>query len=431
MKKFKEFLKSKNVSDEAFKEMEASEQAKLHSEFLDEMGEEIGKRASSEDIKTIKEALETEKTARETAAKEVTDLKEIVKKQGELLKEYQSAPENAGFETAKNLEKEIKDIFDSSQKGLVSNKISFKADVIGVNANAPAGVLGTITTIGNYFAQLIPGIAKKPVPKSNILDEIDLLPLNADRLVSISETETVNIAVTLEGNVKPQSKVIWAAIDEPAEAVATFWKTTTKMRRFFAMFVTSFLETLRSYFDKKIPQLVIAKIKASATPFTPVPAQAVHANPNNYDAIIAVIASLVKLGYNPTSARMSVYAWENLKTMKASDGHYMLQNKGSINLLTNSIDFGDDVSVKIKTDVEFGNDDLIVGDLKTCVKAGIDNATDYVEYFEGDDGNRNLLTHRLEKFVAVIVPGATRTGIISDTFTNIKAGITAPEEEEG
>ncbi|WP_027381866.1 hypothetical protein [Epilithonimonas caeni] len=425
MKKFKDFLKSKNVTEEAFKTMEAAEQAKLHSEFLNEMGDEIDKKASSEDLESLKSELETEKGTNATLKTEVEELKEIVKTQGEAIKDGANSPENAGFGVAKSLKEELEAIHKSSNEGTLNGKVTIKADAIGVNANAGAGIAGAITTIGNYFAQLIPGIAKKPVPKSNILDEIDMLPLNADRLVSISETETVNIAVTAEGAVKPESTVIWAAIDEPAEAVATTWKTTTKMRRFFAMFVTSFLKTLQSYFDKKLPQLVIAKIKANATAFTPVPAQAVHTAPNNFDAIIAVISSLVKLGYAPNSARMSVYAWENMQTLKASDGHYMLENKGSINLLNNTINFGDDVSVRIRTDVELGNDDLIVGDFKTSVKAGIDTATDYTEFYSGTDGNKNLLSHRLEKFFACIVPVATRTGIVSDTFTNIKAGITA------
>ncbi|WDF45257.1 hypothetical protein PQ459_10135 [Chryseobacterium sp. KACC 21268] len=425
MKKFKVFLKSKNVTEDAFKAMEASKQAELHSEFLSEMGDEIDTKASAEALEAIKTELEAEKATKDDLITKLEDLTAIVKTQGEVIKDTQNNPDNAGFGIAKGLKDELETIHKSSGDGTLNGKVTIKADTIGVNANAGAGIAGTISIIGNYFAQLIPGIAKKPVPKSNILDEIDMLPLNADRLVSISETSTVNIAVTAEGAVKPESTVVWAAIDEPAEAVATIWKTTTKMRRFFAMFVTSFLNTLQSYFDKVLPALVIAKIKANATAFTPVPAQAVHPNPNNYDAIIAVIASLVKLGYTPNSARMSVYAWENLKTMKADDGHYMLENKGSINLLNNSIDFGDDISVKIRTDVELGNDDLIVGDFKTSVKAGLDTATDYTEFYSGNDGNKNLLSHRLEKFFAVIIPVATRTGIISDTFTNIKAGITA------
>lgn len=423
MKKFKDFLKAKNVTEDAFKAMEAAEQAKLHSEFLSEMGDEIDKKAAAEDLEALKTELQTEKEVNSTLKTELDGLKEIVKTQGEAIKDNQNSPENAGFGVAKSLKDELETIHKSSNEGTLNGKVSIKADAIGVNAST--GVAGAITTIGNYFAQLIPGIAKKPVPKSNILDEIDLLPLNTDRLVSISETATVNIAVTAEGAVKPESTAVWAAIDEPAEAVATIWKTTTKMRRFFAMFVTSFLKTLQSYFDKKLPALVIAKIKANATAFTPVPAQAVHTAPNNFDAIIAVIASLVKLGYSPNSARMSVYAWENMQTLKASDGHYMLENKGSINLLNNTIDFGDEVSVKIHTDVELGDDDLIVGDLKTSVKAGIDTATDYTEFYSGTDGNKNLLSHRLEKFFACIIPAATRTGIVSDTFTNVKAGITA------
>lgn len=359
-----------------------------------------------------------------------TDLEQVVVKQGKKIKEMKETPNvlGNGIEVAKNLKDQLSAISKAHETdGENKNKIVIKVADYADNAiavNTHNSIVGAIGAIGNYFAQLIPGFAKKPVPISNILDDVDVMPLSSDRLVSISQTETVNIAITPETTVKPVSNVVWTSIDAPAEAVATIFKTTTKMRRFFAVFVNAFMETLKMYFAKKIPQLVIAQIRLYATPFTAVPAQQTLTAPNNWDALIAMIASQIKLGYNPTNARLSVFAWEAMTTQKATDGHYMLQNNGSINLLDQVIKFGD-VSVKIQPDVEFGDDEVLVGDL-SVVKVGLDSNLDYTEFYDGGDGVRNLLSHRLEKFVAVIIPVATRTGLTLDTFTNVKAAITKP-----
>jgi len=437
MNPFEKFLKSKGFSIDAFKALEVEKQADIQNEYLGHIESEVPK-SIEEAVKTAKgeiekdfdEKMKTANAAVEKAVKANADLEEIVKKQGEeLVKRAANVnPEGNGMEVAKNMKAQLEELHKDSNKGTISEKVIIKtADTAdtAIAVNTHNSIAGAIGTIGNFFAQLIPGIAKKPVAKSNILDYCDVLPLDGDRLVSISETRTTSIAVTAECVAKPVSNVVWEPVNETAQPVATTWKTTTQMRKFFPMFVTSFMNTLQALFDKSVPAAVIAKINSQATSFTPVPAQAVHTNPNNYDALVALIASLIKLGYTPNVAKMSVFAWENLKTLKSStDGHYMLANNGSINLLTNSIDFGD-VSVKIEPDVEFADDAVMVGDLRTAVKCAIDNNLDYIEYFEGDDGKKNLKSHRLEKFFAVNLPTATRTGIIADTFSNVKTLITA------
>ena len=380
------------------------------------------------------------KTGTEETGKTVIELKaqlqtaeEAAIKQGEAIEELRKgggAGQDFDAIAAKNFVDQVKALHGNvetsdNQKAVTVKAAEYPDNAIMVNThNAIAGAIGSL---GTYFAQMIPGIARKPVPKSSILDEVTVIPLNADRLVSISQTETINIAVTLEGAVKPVSNVVWAAFDVAAEAVASIFKTSTKMRRFFKTFVSIFLDTLQDYFSKVIPQLVIAAIRLYAVPFTGVPAQQTHADPNNWDALVAMIASLVKLGYYPNSARMSIFAWEAMMTQKASDGHYMLQNNGSIDLLNKTISFGDDVVVKIHPDVEFGDDEVLVGDLRN-IFVGVDPNVDYTEFYDAEDGKRNLLSHRLEKFIAVNIPVANRAGLVLDTFTNVKAAITAPVE---
>ena len=366
-----------------------------------------------------------QKAEKDTLTKSIDDLEKVVFIQGEALKNHKAAPENVEQKNAEFVQGQIKALFDGTETVTNKSKVTIKAyadDAIAVNTHN--GFAGAIANIGNYFAQMIPGVFRKPVAKSTILSEVTIVPLNADRLVAMSQTETVNIAITPECTIKPVSNVIWDSIDVSAEAMATTFKTSSKLRRYFPTFVNIFIETLYDYFDKKIPELVISQIQLFAIPFTAVPAQQTKTNPNRWDAIVAMIASNIKLGYIPTSVRISPVAWEAMMTQAAADGHYLLQNGGSINLLNSTINFAD-LSVKIMVDLSFGDDQVMVGDLSN-VYLGLDSNVDYSEFYNDQDGVHNIMTHRLERFVACLIPRAVRSGIYFDTFTNVIAAITKP-----
>ena len=387
--------------------------------------------AKSEIEKDFDTKLKTANEAVTKAEKATSDLEAIVLKQGE---ELAKRPAAGGFASAKTeeLKAELKAIQEGSVKGDQTQKITIKAftgdDAMGVenfpNAAGNGNITGALASITQYFAQLIPGIFKAPVPTSNILDYCDVMPLAGEQLVTISETRTINMAVTAEGVEKPVSKASWSAVSVTAVPVPSMFKTTSQMRKFFPVFVTSFYNTLVSFIDKVIPERVISVINSTATAFTPVTAQEIYTAPNDFDAIVQMIASLVKLGYTPNVAKISIFTYSALKTLKsAEDGHYMLANNGSINILDSTISFGN-VKVKLDTDTSFGNDDVLVGDL-TCVKVGLDSNIEYYEAYEGNDFKTNKKSHLIEKYVAVNVPTAVRTGIIKDTLTNVKTLITA------
>ena len=382
------------------------------------------------------ETVVTEKTKEIQAT--VDTLKKTVEEQEETLKnqgiELAKRPAAGNFSSAKaeELKAELVEIQKKSTEGLQGEKLQIKAftgdDAMGVenfpNAAGSGNITGALASITQYFSQLVPGIFKKPVPTSNILDYCDVMPLTGEQLVTISETSTVSMSVTAEGVEKPVSKASWSANSVTAQPVATLFKTTSQMRKFFLVFVTSFYNTLIMYVNKVIPERVITVINSTATAFTPVPAQEIYTAPNDFDAIVQMIASLVKLGYTPNVAKVSIFTYSALKTLKsADDGHYMLANNGSVNILDSVISFGD-IKVKLDTDTSFGDDDVLVGDL-TAVKVGLDNNIEYYEAYEGDDLKRNKKSHLIEKYLAVNVPVAVRTGIIKDTLTNVKTLITA------
>jgi hypothetical protein len=245
-------------------------------------------------------------------------------------------------------------------------------------------------------------------------------------LVTISETETISIAVTPECTVKPVSSTVFVSSVITATPLATLWKTSDQIRMFFQLFVQTFYNTIVSYFDQKIPAKVIAEVNSLGTAFTPDASQVYDAGvtPTNYDVIIQVIAQLVNLGYTPNCVRMSNYAYSALKTLRATsgDGQYMLQNGGSINLLTSTVSFGS-LSIPIETDPSLAVDAFQIGDF-TVVKVGLGSEMFYVETLTEADMTNNTKSHRLEKYVAVNIPNALRTGITKDTFANVRALLT-------
>lgn len=437
MKKFKDFLKTRNISDESFKAMEAGEQAKLHGEFLDTLSEGIEEKTSKsfveEAVKTAVDAVKELFSGKLDAAEKANkDLEAIVEKQGVEIKKRQASPAGIDTEKVESLKAQLKEIHEGTNKGMQGEKIEIKAftgdDAMGVenfpNVAGNGNVTGALAGITQYFSQLVPGIFKKPVPTSNILDYCDVLPLNGEQLVTISETRTINMSVTAEGVEKPVSKASWSASSETAKPVPSLFKTTSQMRKFFPTFVTSFYNTLVAYVNKTIPEVVITKINSVGTGFSPVTAQAHYAAPNEYDVLIESIASLLKLGYVPNCIRISIFKYSALKTMRGTTNDaYLLQNYGSINIVDGTINFGTH-KIVLEPDPSFGDDDYVVGDLM-AVKVGLDDKINYVEAYEGNDLKTNKKSHLLEKYVAVNVPTALRTGIIKDTFTNAITLLTA------
>ena len=133
---------------------------------------------------------------------------------------------------------------------------------------------------------------------------------------------------------------------------------------------------------------------------------------------------MVNLGYTPNCVRISNYAYSAMKTLRATSGdnQYMLQNGGSINLLNSTISYGTLV-IPIETDPTLAVDAFQIGDF-TSVKVGLGSEMFYVETLTEADMTNNTKSHRLEKYIAVNIPTALRTGITKDTFANCRTLLT-------
>ena len=140
-----------------------------------------------------------------------------------------------------------------------------------------------------------------------------------------------------------------------------------------------------------------------------------------------------KIGYVPNGVSLSPVAYAKLITNKsAEDGHYTLQNGMSIAIVGSNIKLGN-YDILVTEDPKLGDDEFTVGDL-SLVKAAIDGQILYLETDGRIDGETvvktglaaNVRTHELGKFFATVMADGAKSGIVFDTFTNVKTLITKP-----
>ena len=431
-------FKYKNEAQlKAMSEAERDQYATEKREHETELAKAQAKEAVEEATKTLKETVETQKSTIDT-------LKETVEAQGTKIVELSKSTSESKMESLEGMFKEKYDEAVSGENHTVKEPFSIdtskaiaSTDVMSVNtinstdfpAAGSTGVVGA--GVQTLMGRLL-GYFGYRSPSSKILDLVDVQPMDSATLIVINETVTGTAEITGECQLKPIVKETFATQEKSAEPVAVMWFTTTKLRRFFPALVNRMVQKFSELVNDKLPNVVLDAVKAGASAFTPVAALAINTNPNNYDAMGAVIATIENLGFNVTAFMMNPVAWRNMKQEKNADGIYTLSNGQSVNILQNGLDWGG-VYIPIIKDSKLGVDEFVTGDIFSTVKVGVDSVLMYMETDGRTDAvagtaatglSRNIRTHVLEKFFAVIIPDATKIGLVKDTFTNVKTLIT-------
>lgn len=412
-------------------------------EFEQKQSKEAVNKALNE-FKTKLEAGQKEKE--ETSKKEIDELKQTVEAQGIKITELNKASEESskGEPVAKIFEKAYKEErgedlseMQSGKQLKISHKDIASTSVMSVDTVAsgtfPAAGSSGVVTSGMYamWAKFLGFIGLMPAI-SRIMDLVDVSPLNEARLFVVN-TETIgDAAITPECTLKPIVRMTFEDQTVDANPVAAMWFTTSKVRRFFNNVVDMFRKTFADLISRKIPQTVLTAIASNSTAFTPNALFNISTDPNDYDALGAVIAQIQALGYLPNGILIHPTAYRNMKQSKGSDGHYNLANGGSISIVNGGLDWNG-TPIPIILDATLSEDEFIVGDFYTTVKVGLDNELIYIETDGRVDSNdasvsglaKNIRTHVLERFVATIIPNATKALLVKDTFSNVKTLITA------
>lgn len=437
MFKYKNEAELKAMS-EAERDQYSTEKREHEAKLAKEEAQNAAKTVVEEATKTLKETVDTQKSTIDT-------LKETVEAQGVKIVEMSKSTSESKKESLEAIFKEKYDEAVSGEAHTVKEGFSIdtakaiaSTDVMSVNtvnstdfpAAGSTGVVGA--GVQTLMGKLL-GYFGYRSPASKILDLVDVQPMDSATLIVINETITGTAEITTECKLKPIVKEAFATQEKSAEPVAVMWFTTTKLRRFFPALVNRMVQKFSELVNDKLPNVVLDAVKAGASAFTPVAALAINTNPNNYDAMGAVIATIENLGFNVTAFMMNPIAWRNMKQEKNADGIYTLSNGQSVNILQNGLDWGG-VYIPIIKDATLGVDEFVTGDIFSTVKVGVDSVLMYMETDGRTDAaatnaatglSRNIRTHVLEKFFAVIIPDATKIGLVKDTFTNVKTLITA------
>lgn len=450
MNPFEKFLKEKGYTVASFKALDTEKQADLQNEYLGSIESKLEGALTQADIDAaVKTQIDAFKAEREkTESEELKTLKDTVKVQGEKIVELnKSQGENPmNRETAEASFKKAYDEAKGESEEMTKGepvKIALKdiastsvmsVDTVSSGDFPAAGSSGVITS-GMYamWARFL-GFFGLMSPESRIMDLVDVQPLSEGRLYAINWTIVGDAAVTPECELKPIVRMEFTDQTADADPVAAMWFTTTKLRRFWNNIASLFRTTFAELVNRKVPQAVLTAIRANASAFTPNALFNIDPDPNNYDALGAVIASIQNLGYMPNGILINPIAFRNMKQSKNENGTYNLSNGNSITIIGNGrgLDWNG-VAIPIILDSTLGDDEFIVGDFFMTVKTGLDNELIYMETDGRVDGAdpsvsglaKNIRTHVLERFVATIIPNGTKTLIIRDTFANVKTLITA------
>ncbi|WP_234110139.1 hypothetical protein [Chryseobacterium sp. R2A-55] len=420
---------------EEFEAMSSEEQTKYlaakeahDAKVIKETAEKAGKEAAEKALKELPESISKETF---DAYQKKTD--KMIENLGKASGNKEEAPMTS---IAKQFEEQYKErTKDLDKNELVQGNITMKAwtstdTMVATEVSSAtypaAGAHSVVSGVLGFFTRLIPGFYRKPKPVSKIYDYVTVVPTEGETSVTVLSEKIIGEAELVdECELKPIVKAEYKATTVEMQFVAVFWKISRMLIRVFKRMGVDLQNRFNELILEKIPTAIADAVKDAAVPFTAVPELAIHSAPNNFDAIVAVIAYLEKLGYTPNAALLSPYAYANMITLKAAgDGHYMLSNGGSIKLVGSSIDYGGTM-IELVKDATLGNDDLIIGDL-SVVQAFIDGSIEYHQgYNDNDDLRRNLVGNVLEQLMAVVIPDGAETGIVSDTFANIKNLITA------
>lgn len=446
MNPFEKFLKEKGYTVASFKELDTENQADLQNQYLGSIETKLESAPKKSDIDAFQAKIDVFEAEKATEKETIETLKATVKEQGEKItkmnksngeispRETAEASFKAAYDEAKGTSEELVkgEPVKIQMKDIASTSVMSTTTVSSGNFPA-AGSSGVITS-GMYamWARFL-GFFGLMSPESRIMDLVDVQPLSEGRLYAINTTNVGDAAVTPECELKPIVRMTFTDQTADAEAVAAMWFTTTKLRRFWNNISSLFRTTFAELVNRKVPQAVLTAIRANASAFTPNPLFNIDDNPNNYDALGAVIASIQNLGYLPNGILINPVAFRNMKQSKNENGTYNLSNGNSISIIGNGsgLDWNG-VAIPIILDPTLGNDEFIVGDFFMTVKVGLDNELIYMETdgrVDNADASvsglaKNIRTHVLERFVATIIPNGTKTLIIRDTFDNVKTLIT-------
>ena len=427
---FKNWLKVKNITKEQFDEMTTEKQAELQGEYLEHLESEIDNRAKNEDVDNIKDELKT--------IKENSDLTEVNKTIDKLeqkiegLKELRSKREDnkttlkaglkAAIEKNKNLpdaQKQINIVVKADN--LFNIQVIDGGDFDADEANLDALLLNESAIETGFAADLRRELT--------ILNEMrNATPLRiGDALKWIEPQDASGKPLTVkEANKKPVGAVKYVRKSKESTKIAIYFQIAeeflnradflmTEVNTHFRELVTEVLE--EKAFDATDGILSYATDYVNPTGYK-VP------NPTRLDAISAIATSMKLNKYKATHVVMNAADISMMFADKATDGHYILANGTTVQLL----DQGQTLVVgtrRMKV-MEVDGDLLDIGEVVLIDWNKLKYGLGAVRMKSDPYTNMrdNILNFLMEAPFAVARPTNYPYAVVKDSFATVIAAIT-------
>lgn len=418
--KFKEFLLKKGVSDAQFKDMEASEQAKLHGEFLDELAKSIENAPKSEELTTIKQTIEDLKTS----LVDKTKFEENVQKLEDLMLDFE-AFKNKGGNADENLSiaEQVKAAILAdveSFEALKNNKnasmtfvIKAAADML-ISTNVTGRVARTETEAGRNRI-----VRRRPF----VLDDVTVSKTKANTLYWVDQINPDGTpAMTAEGATKAQ--VDWDYIERstPVRKITAYTKVSKEMLED----IEGFAMDIQVELEERIALIADAQaltgdgtgqniigIAVNATPFAAGGLANLVTAATEMDVLRAAIAQVYRQEFIPTRIYIHPDKAALMDLKKGSDNHYLLPPFVTADGMKVR-------GVEVLTNTGIGSDDFYCGDFSKY-KFKIREEISMQLGYDGNDWTKNMITPLAEMRGAGYISSSNYGAIVKGTFTVAKA----------
>jgi HK97 family phage major capsid protein len=397
--KFKAFLATKGITNEAFNALDAGEQAKLHTEFLDSL-----ESVSKADFDAIKQSVADLQTKGATA-EQVNTLTAKLDDLALMVNDIESKgekSENPFKELEEGLREKAEAIKNQKSTGTIANfTIKAVGPVLTTNVTSSAGgnVVAMTQSTGELYATNDNRLFAEGIMSSMSTD--------ADQITYIDEVAGEGDAgMTAEGNTKSQSDTDYVERTLVLQNVTHFIKVSTKMLKQPSYIVQAVRNTLlRKLQLKKQSQLLagnntapnIKGIKEWATAYDGTTYDASVIEPNLNDLIRVCVGLIQKQAddFYPNYVIVSHKRLADMDLKKASDGHYVLPPFSSLDNRTIA-------GVRVISSNEFTDDELLIGDFTKANYVFRDQIQISVN-LDGNDFTKNLRTILAEQEIGLYV----------------------------
>lgn len=331
---FKEFLKTKGITETDYASKSVEEMAQLQNEYNDarqkELKDEIAKAATKSDLDAVSNKLnDFLDTAKEVNDTKIKELETALKLQGEELttmkdKHTSLIGEPLSKQLKENTEK-IKDI----AKGISRDEIVVKANTLraSITSNAQTMDLNDIGQLANAKLTAYDIFRKIPVSETNNNGTIRYYDWDSATIARAA-------AAVAEGAAFPASTAKWVTATLPIEKIGDTLPVSEEFYEDEAMFAAElemFLDT--NVKIKRNADLVngtgvsntLTGIVASVDAFTPVASGITDAN--IFDLLVKVSESITSVGgskYQPDFALMNIADINKMKLKKDGNNNYMI-----------------------------------------------------------------------------------------------------------